>query len=425
MPVKFSAEKYVFVFLRLLAAFGLIGLNWLLGRYWGIDYVGLVSTVLSLVLIAASLSRLGLDALAIRVVGSKMDLTYSRQARRYLPMSVAVVLTSSAIIALCFSAFSQFSGAGTWIPRELISLGWGGYFSLALPVFAFAIAPVGASVLRATKHPALTPILEVGGGAWFIGLVAFVSWAIGAALSAFDLLFYGALLFLIFSAVIVIRKIGFPSTTEIKRGSCLLVRNFSSAIRLTGVAVVQATQLWIFVPMAMFFHGSESAGELAVGSRLGMSLFVILGIYGGLRGPVYAAMFRRGEFSAIWALERQTKLALSLVTVPSVVLVFLFGDYIVRAFGMESRSAYFVLLILFSAQAINVVGGCCTHMLVGCGFERVVFLVTVVFFASSFALAAILGSIYGVEGVALGQSLGVAGPALAANFFARKFVCKG
>ena len=268
---------------------------------------------------------------------------------------------------------------------------------LAIPVIEVASAGtrlnarMGYSVLGRDLMPALIHLLLVAGAVLAgLGILAVT----GATSISFVL---GALVSIL---LLSLRFLGWWHLRS-KANQAVKMLRFAGSVMLIGLFSLAATRADLI--LVGFMLPASQAGLYNSAVRIAVAYLLILGGLNSVFGPVCVALLRNGEkerlerlfsVSTKWGLYASIPLALPVLLMPRETLSILFGS----AFG----SAWPALVLLISAQLINVGSGPVGLLLLMSGHE------------SAWARISALAAAVGIgSGLLLIPQMGIAGAGLA------------
>lgn len=145
-----------------------------------------------------------------------------------------------------------------------------------------------------------------------------------------------------------------------------------------------------------------------IAQRFMVLLVAPLTIVNAVMPPIFARLFAQRKFSYLESVVRSVSGMLILPTGLLFLIMFFFGrDILVILFGEYYRSSYPILIILCAAQVINIATGSWQLLLPMAGKRHNSLHTSLIAAFSQLGLAFLLGSNYGIVGVAAGYALGV------------------
>ena len=393
------------------AALGLIVLNYVVGKLWGDQMIGRVSTVLSIAVGGGVLSRIGLDLLAIRQIGAAQHIGDRTAVRNYFWSSAAVVLCLGFFVSLCVFLAKE-------VISDFFSLRRSDVLSVALLIVPVAISSLVASSLRAVGAPARGQLLEIGGFALSASAsCALVYKFIDTEFNVLLMLGSAAAVFFFMLLMGALSAFGKPTLVMILDGGGRLYESAFRALTLYLFAVMQYLAQWAGVLIAAAMLSAGDVAVVSVSQRYSMVIFLLLGTVAGVMAPKYAGMFAVGDIASIERKEGRIRSLLISAVLPLFVLIVIFAEQLLGVFGVVATSeAKAVLILLAFAQVVNVAAGCSAHMLAAFGQEAAMLRIGFAGVVVGLTTSAFAGMQFGVVGLAVGQLLGITVPALLSLF---------
>ena len=119
------------------------------------------------------------------------------------------------------------------------------------------------------------------------------------------------------------------------------------------------------------FHTDADVGIYRVAVQLAALVVFGLQIVNPIQGPHIAHLYATGDMRRLQQLVTKTSRAILIVTLPVVMLLIMFGGFIIKkAFGAEYATAYVPLIILCAGQLVNASMGSVASILNMTGHER-------------------------------------------------------
>lgn len=399
---------------RAVASSGLIVLTYVSSHFGGVEATGRLLTALALIVGISVISRLGVDLLAVRIIGVAHGRGDVELARDFYWTGLALVAITSVLLSLI-----------TWLcaPRLssalVISTADLGSVIVAAP--AVAMAAFSAASHRAFGQPSLAQLFETGAFALVTAIVIstartfFLDLSPSAAGNVTSSFAVTAGLVLGATIIGSLKLVGRASEANFRRGVGILWENAAQAVSFWALSLFQYLSQWASVALAGALLAAFAVVELGVAQRYAMLIFVLLGTVGGVLAPRYAAMFAAGEHDAIRNKESQTVRKMLLAVAPFAIALLAWPRLFTDLFGVGTDTADQCLRVMVIGQLINVACGCSSHIMVAIGRAKEILCATVAGVSIGMAVSLLMASRYGPIGLAIGQALSVCVPALLAR----------
>jgi O-antigen/teichoic acid export membrane protein len=120
-----------------------------------------------------------------------------------------------------------------------------------------------------------------------------------------------------------------------------------------------------------FFRSDAEIGIFRVATQMAAVVIFALQAVNSIQGPHIAHLFAKGDMDKLQTMITRSAQGVMLFALPAVVVIILFGDYIIaKVFGPEYESAYIPLVILSVGQLVNASMGSVGSLLNMTGHER-------------------------------------------------------
>jgi len=394
LAIIFIGKYSPIVIARFIASSGLIILNLLVGKYYDASQIGFINVVLSFAVGISVLCKGGFDSLSVRVVGVRKIDGKLRQINSYLWSSVVCIISCFFLLAMGMFLINSLS------PSIFISISKVALYSFPLGLVLAIGSQLGA-VQRAVGSSAIGQLTEIGTFAQIFNLLILCFNFTSSSLGIHQIYEFSIFAYFLYILIIIFIKSHLPSRLDLVVGMKIIKLERVPLIRLWLVSATGYLSQWAGVLIGSFFLSMNEIALLSVSQRYSMVLFVLLGMIGGIRAPIYAGQYKNREFEKILKDEARLINFLFLLTVPLLIFVIFFSNPLLEIFGLHDNSGS-VLVLIFFGQVINVLCGCSLHMLPAFGLEREALYINI---SGSFfgVIISVLGAfLFGVVGAALG-----------------------
>ncbi|OHB81569.1 MAG: hypothetical protein A2W31_06245 [Planctomycetes bacterium RBG_16_64_10] len=361
------------------------------------DYVFVLNWITTILLFA----QCGLDTAALRFVASYAEQSDWAHLRGFLRRSAQLVLAAALVSAATLTVVIGL--LGDRLASELRRT-----FLVGAPLLvALAALYVCAFQLQGLKQvikSRLPP--EVGRPLLVAGLVA--------ALAGF-----------------APRHVSAASTLALNLFATLLTVMVSLALlrgaRPPAVRAVRAqydTQRWIRVALALLlltaFHqvlsrtdvlmlgsllNTEAAGGYAIAALVSQLVLLGLGAVNVIAAPMIAELYWRGRLAELQRLVRLAAIAVLATSVPTLVVLVVFGSPVLRLFGPRFGAGYPALVVLCFGQLINALAGSVGLLMSMTGHQKQAAGIVAVAAVLNVVLNLLLIPPLGIQGAALATAL--------------------
>lgn len=396
------------------AGLGMLFVNALLVRLLSPTAFGAYLLAFSLVTIASVIAQLGLNYAVVRFIAESVGVGQPGRARDAIRITLRMGTLGALIVAGILA-----SGTGEWLAHHLF----------ASPMLAGAIGFIAVWIiitvwqnLMAESFRGFHDIARASiFGGLFVGLlnvtlsILFLTlvWLIVRHVELIQIL---ALLTVVagFSAVIaafVLRT----RTRDLATDGSLHYREVLSVawpmlVTNLGFVVLVQADIWILG----VFRSPQEVAIFGAALRLASLVVFPLIIVNAVMPPMIAEMYAQGRRTELEHILRAAATLGGVVALPLLVTYIFFGEAILSlVFGDYYREAAAVLVILGSAQLVNVLMGSSALTLMMTGYQTPMMMITVVAGVMAIALSIWLVRAFGPVGVAWGMASGIVAQNLA------------
>ena len=389
--------------LNTLGALLVLSVQIVLARQMGAEGFGIYAFVLSWVVVLMLPAQGGFEVTLVRFLAP-----YRKQGEHGLLrglLRASLCWTSLAGVAI---AFFLYLGSSRWVAApELRAAFLMGCF--LLPVLS--LSSLRQAALRAFKMiaKARLPDMVIRPGALLFCVLTF-SIVLGRELSAPIALFFhlvGALLAFTLGTVWLQRSVAQidPENTPRESDLPLWFRTTFPLMFVSGMHIIlnELDKLMLGV-----LADVRSVGLYSAASQL--SFMVIFGMHAinAIAAPLIAEYFAAHSRDELQKLVTHISRMIFLVSFPFVVLLVLFGPWLLGLFGEEFLVAYPALLVLALGQCVSFSVGPVGFLLTMTGHERVHLRILIVTAVVNVCLNVPLILAFGIEGAAVATALSIA-----------------
>ena len=385
------------------AFFGFI-ISALMARLLTPEEFGVYFLAFSLVTLGAICGQMGLDLAVVKLVASAMATGNKTRTNKI----INIVLKWGGLSSLTVAALLYF-GVGEWVAEDVlnasiltVSLKW-----VSLWVVVLAIETLIANIFRGFHNIKLTVTFSGLARGLFLSLVLAYFWIKGGKSSLDEIITYTVLVGFISAAIgFVLLKYktrDYKSDSEKISGDVL-----SSALPMLVHAillyVVYQANIWILGA----FRPNDDVALYGAAMRLVLLVGISSSIVNAVVPPLIAEKYTQGKIKSVEGLLRS---AATICGAPALIVLMAYifaGDWILSTiFGEFYSKAALVLIILSTAEIVNVLTGACTISLNMTGHHVHIMLLTVVRAVVSVVGGLVVVESYGLLGVSVvyGSSL--------------------
>ncbi|MBL4654101.1 MAG: flippase [Flavobacteriales bacterium] len=355
-----SAVSFV---LKVVAAGAAFGLNVVLARLLGAEGSGVFYLAFTIVLVIATIGRIGMDNALVRFVAASAASEDGGRILGVYKKSLFYVLPISTCLSILLFVLSPWVGEFIFHKSELIEpLG-----VMALGIVPLALLTLYASALQGLKRiAASTSVLSV-----FVPMIT----CIIVILLVPDYGIYAATWgYLV--AVVVTFVIGVffwrRATSAYKNESSEFSRSelFSSSMPLFVGGMMDMIIIWSPMLILGIWASNQDIGVYNAASKTAMLTSFVLGAVNSISAPKFAMLYAQNDMKALALLARNSAKIMILCALPILLLFMLIPELILSLFGDEFKQGAAVLMVLVVGQFIAVATGSVMFLLMMSGNEK-------------------------------------------------------
>jgi O-antigen/teichoic acid export membrane protein len=377
--------------------------NIIMARMLGASESGLFFLVLSVLTTATVFGDMGLSKSLIRFVAAHAGKNDWSSVQGVYHKSLGFMLVASGL-----TSGLTYLGAG-WLANTLFSKP-----ELVTPIqwIALAIIPTNllfltSSFLQGLHKIILFSTLQIPG--FFFSIFAIVGIYVFHSYKGV----FGVVLAYISASILmalISGWISFRETSEFHRpqGNFSTKTLLDSCIPLLwsklGTLVLSKVSTTLIIGV---FLASKDVGIYNLAFRTAALTTLLVGTVNSVAAPKFAELYSRNELLKLSKVAKNTAKITLLSSLPVLIPLFLFPSFILRMFGPEFTQGNWVLTILIFGQLVNSATGSVDMLLTMCGHEKFVRNNNLLSAAVNVAANFILIPLFGINGAAFADCLGI------------------
>ena len=161
---------------------------------------------------------------------------------------------------------------------------------------------------------------------------------------------------------------------------------------------------WSDTIMIGIFKTEADVGVYNVALKLAMITGIVLGAVNSIVAPKLSETFNNDRIDEFRKLIKQSTRIIFFSTLPILIILFLFPEFLLSFFGIEFVMAKTTLLILLIGQIVNAMSGSVGFILQMTGKEKVYQNILLLALVFNIVLNIVLIPIYGIEGAAIASA---------------------
>ena len=400
------------VTVKVLAALSLFAMNVVITRTMGASEAGLFFLTFTLVTIAATAGRLGLDQVLVRFVATeKAKGSYSTLHEIY---SKALTWTLSAtLIITCV----LWVGAD-WLNHSLFNLAnfTSTFQNMLFAVPIIAIYSIHAQALQGLKRVSHSMLVS----SVFVPIIVLGLIMLAPVNYAHQLSFYfiaACVITALVGRLFWTRAAVFSEPQEAEKAAQERIQKSATPIAalmrtacipLWTVALVHLVIQWSSQLILGVWEDAQAIAFFATAQRTAMLTSFVLFAVNTIAAPKFAVMYSAGDMQGLKRMALVSVRLMLAVALPITLFIFMCPEWIMSLFGDEFTSAATALMILATGQFINIATGSVGYLLSMTGHERSVRDNVLISGVISVGLGLTLIPLFGVIGAATAYACGVA-----------------
>lgn len=373
-------------------------------RLLGAEGTGTYYLALSIMLVFATLARMGFDNTIVRVVAGytvNKEWSYVAYVMSYV---TRVVIFSSVILSLVLFLSSEwavvaiFNNESLLVSAQIAVLG-------VLPVAVMWINAEGMRGVRSIAISQWVKFVQVQ----LISLILLVPfiymWGVGGAIASYTV---AAILSAFMSAIWWKRKLLQELVSESKVDTeKIRVTLYESSRPLFMVSITGLIMQHSGTLLLGAWGTIESVGIFAIASKVSALLMFPLMAVVSILAPKFSAMYKKGDIAGLERLVKESSGLLTVLVIPVAIIVSLLSDEVLGLFGPEFANGRDVLIILLLGVVVNTMSCGVSNLLMMTGNEKDVRNVSVLVSAMVIAMHAVVIPVYDMEGAAMVIASGI------------------
>lgn len=384
---QYGAYNYALSWLTVLAMPTLLGLDRLLIREFAIYHKREAWGLMQGLLRFANGISLLISAGLVLIVGG---------------VSIAIVVSSATAVTLPFLVPAEILPNVETDLTPLVTL-W--IALLMLPLNSLTLAR--GSAMRGLKQIILSQIPDqLVRPLLFIALFGITYMLLGGAINApwaMLMRVITALVVLVYGTFVLIRAL--PEPMRRARPVYQVQEWLGSSMPMFGVGLMNVLNARLDVLMLGVLGSITEVGLYTTALLLANTSSILLTASTTSLGPTYAQIYDSGDMARLQRVVLKSTRATLLASLPVVVLILVFGEFLLSIFGPEFQAAYPALVILVVGQFVNTAAGTVGILMMMSGYERVTLVSRIVGVIVYAILNLILIPGYGMNGAALATTI--------------------
>lgn len=374
------------------------GFNILLGRMLGAEGTGLYYLSLSVISIATTVGRLGLDKPLLRFTAANATTGDWPRVSGLYRKGMWIAVGASVLASIAILIVAPWLGDQVFSEPDLVAP----LRLMALSIPAMSLLLLHGELLKGLKKiPQALAVNTLGVPLLSIGFLALLGGLLGVDGAAIA---YGlAALIVLLAGVILWRR----ATPELKgvKGWFDTHGLMSASLPLFWVAFAALLMAKADTFILGIWADSESVGVYGAAVRVAnLTTFILLSV-NAIASAEFASLHARGDLVALGRLARATARLMAIVAFVATLPLLIVPGWVLGLFGGEFVAGANALRIVAIGQLVNVAAGSTGPLLTMTGHERALQRIVMASVVVSIGLDLVLIRSYGIEGAATARSV--------------------
>jgi O-antigen/teichoic acid export membrane protein len=391
-----SKSSFTFIFKIIGSLLGYVFLL-LVTRTSGAEVWGIFVLCLAVLNITSILSRFGVDTALLRFVAQlkgKME-----EIKGIYLQGFSLVLALSIVFSILLYFFSNILAETVFQKPNLTPF---------LKVISFALIPFTIIHINAQAYRGLKRIKEFSffqhTSKFLFAVIIFVLLFYFTDIDVIIMPIYSFLaavfIVMIFSGVGIFKTFKGVQTIIIFTKKEILSTSYPMMLS-SSILLLMA---WADTIMIGIFKTEVDVGFYNVALKLAMLASIILGSVNSILAPKISETFNNNKIDEFKVLIKQSTRIIFFISLPILIVLFLFPEFLLSLFGQEFVIAKTTLLILLIGQAVNAMSGSVGLILQMTGKEKVYQNILLIALVFNIMLNLFLIPKFGIEGAAIASA---------------------
>lgn len=390
-----SGSLISFIATSLALVLGLV-LNLIITRYYGAKELGIYSIISSIFAITLIFSILGINTSILRLLPEQIVKYSYGSAYKLFWKVFKIVLITSSIVAIVVYTFAQSIADNIFHKTYLYPL-----LSLTAFIIIFqALGNLSIASIRALKNIKLYAFFQIFSPLLQILALIFLSILLYQEFNSIYALMLSYIISGVFS-LYAVRKLFVGNRTisdDIYNLKSKYILFISLPMMMGTVMSLIVTQTDILMLGSM--RAAEEVGIYAISAKLAMLSTSILTSVNIVIAPKISELYYSNQLDELQKLVQKTTKLISLISLPVVIILIVFGKFILSFFGDEFIIGYTALFFLLIGQSLSIISGPTEFFLNMTGHQKNLNYISITCAILNIILNYLLIPIYGLEGAA-------------------------
>ena len=373
-----------------------------IARYFGSEGNGVFAIAFTILMVSVILTRLGFDVYLVKLTSENVAADNISQIKYIYTRAVKIVILFSSLAAISLNVLAPVIASTIFKKPELTST----IQFLSLIVIPFTVLDVNNAILRGFKK--------------------MTSYSFNAFVGRFLIATIVLLIFVFLNSSpsnsIIIKSFGISVFLLACISSAQVIRQLQTTTKKAIKSITNKTMIFESLPMLLtsgmifimgwtdtiflgIFKSESEVGIYSVSVKIaGVTNFGINAINAIVATKIAEIYSIRDNTRLQKLLTFSSNLAF-LSSLPIIILLMLFGDYVLGFFGQEFQSGIVVLSILCIGKLVNSLNGSAGYVLNMTGHQKTVQYIMLISLILNLLLNTLFIQLWGAEGVAIASAI--------------------
>jgi len=369
----------------------------IVARYYGAETIGLVALIITILSISGLFSSMGMTTSLLRLVPEYTE-KYSKEIAILLYKKVlSIILISSISVAVVLYISSDIIANKIFHKPDLLLF----ISSLSIVLVFDTIKSVNMTMIRSLKKIKSFVILELSPKVISLFLILLLTFLfydkynpiyIALTVPVFMFLLTTGYIFIYVLPLYTVKKTNnhLPSNLEMIKLSFPMFLTAGLSLIITQTDIVMIGML----------RDTKEVGIYSIALSLAMLTNFVLNSVNMMSAPKFSELYHAGKMDELQYVVQKSSKLMFLATLPIVLVLILFGKFILGIYSDAFRLGYIALLFLTLGQFVNAASGSVGYLLNMTGYQKEFRNIILIAAIINVVLNFILLPIYGINGAA-------------------------
>lgn len=333
---------------------------WILARYYSAEGVGIFQAIWTLLMIAAVIGKMGFDTSIVKFIGNYYGNAQKGLVKNLFRKVQFWLLLSAVTIALILWLFAEplsFLFFETYEKQHYI-------YIAAISVIPLVLLNYHAETMKALKRILAFSAFQNGTIYLLIIVLIYAAWHSGIAFDRALWSLFIALAILALVSLWVLNRFIPPAASGKMPGMGYTNRQlFSITLPMLFSNSLFLLMNWTDTLMLSGFLPESEVGIYATALKIAALNSVILVAVNSIAMPKFAELYEKNDRLQFRRFVKQSTLLMLIVSLPVLLLIFVFPAWLLGIFGSEFTAGKNVLIILAIGQFFSTVSGSVINIL--------------------------------------------------------------